>query len=32
MTDPIAERMRKVGGTMLKRQVNEKREASVSAG
>jgi hypothetical protein len=25
MIDPIAERMRKVGGTMLKRQVNEKR-------
>lgn len=31
MTDPIAERIRKVGGTMLKRQVNENREASASA-
>ena len=31
MTDPIAERIRKVGGATLKREVNETREASASA-
>jgi hypothetical protein len=31
MTDPVAEHIHKMGGTMLERQVNENREASASA-